>query len=215
MPDDQLSLDPGDVVVVAALGVEARAIEKLAERVHVVRAGVGLAALDQRLLTASVVLSVGLAGGLTDDLVSGTVVVPATVAREDGVLVACDPAWSAALERASRRLGFPTSTAPLLSADALVTHAGRARWAARGFVAADMETALLAETVARVAAVRVVLDTPHREISPAWERPGRAAMNPLLWRQGAWLMRAAPRLCRRAAMVVAAALEDARVTPFA
>jgi hypothetical protein len=212
MPDDRRPLDLGDVVVVAALGVEARAVEKLAPRLPVVRAGVGLAALDRRLLTASVVLSVGLAGGLTDDLMSGTVVVPATVAREDGVLLACDPAWSAALEQASRRLGFPTSTAPLLSADALVTHAARARWAARGFAAADMETALLAGMVRRVAAVRVVLDTPQLEISPAWDRPARAAMNPLLWRQGAWLMRAAPRLCRRAAMVVAAALEDARAT---
>src|SRR5450631_4781092 len=143
MPDDHLSLDPGDVLVVAALGVEARAVEKLAPRVRVVRAGIALAALDRSLLTSSVVLSVGLAGGLTDDLVSGTVVVPATVAREDGTLVACDPAWSAALERASQRLGFPTSSAPLLSADALVTHAARAQWAARGFVAADMETALL------------------------------------------------------------------------
>jgi hypothetical protein len=210
MPDDHLSLDPDDVVVVAALGVEARAVEKLAPGLHVIRAGVALAALDRSLLASSVVLSVGLAGGLTDDLVSGTVVVPTTVAHEGGASIACDPAWTEALERASRRLGFPTSAAPLLSADALVTNAGRARWAARGFVAADMETALLAETVARVAAVRVVLDTPHREISPAWERPGRAAMNPLLWRQGAWLMRAAPRFCRRAAMVVAAALEEAR-----
>jgi uridine phosphorylase len=153
-----------------------------------------------------VVLSVGLAGGLTEDMVSGTVVIPSQVAREDGVLVACDPEWSAALERASRRLGYPTSTASLLSADALVTHAGRGLWAARGFGAVDMETALLAAMVRRVAAVRVVLDTPTREISSAWERPRRAALDPRNWREGAWLARAAPRFSRRAALVVAEAL---------
>jgi hypothetical protein len=200
------------VTVVAAMGVEARPVARHAPQLRLVRAGIGLAMLDRDLLTTPVVISVGLAGGLSGDLVSGTVVIPAQVAREDGVLVACDPEWSAALERASRRLGYPTATASLLSADALVTHAGRAMWAARGFAAVDMETAVLAGMVPRVAAVRVVLDTPSQEISPAWERPARAALDPRNWREGAWLMRAAPRLARRAALVVAAALADAQVT---
>lgn len=199
-------LDPRDVTVIAAMGVEARPIARLAPQVGLVRAGIGLSTLDRQVLTTPVVLSVGLAGGLTEDLVSGTVVIPSQVAREDGVLVACDPEWSAALERASRRLGYPTSTASLLSADALVTHAGRGLWAARGFGAVDMETALLAAMVRRVAAVRVVLDTPTREISSAWERPRRAALDPRNWREGAWLARAAPRFSRRAALVVAEAL---------
>jgi Phosphorylase superfamily len=192
------------------MGVEARPFARHAPQLRLVRAGIGLATLDRQLLTTAVVLSVGLAGGLTGDLVSGTVVIPAQVAREDGVLVACDPAWSAALERASRRLGYPTSTGSLLSADALVTHAGRGMWAARGFAAVDMETAVLAEMAPRVAAVRVVLDTPSQEISPAWERPGRAALKPRNWREGVWLLRAAPRYSRRGARVVAAALADAR-----
>jgi hypothetical protein len=194
------------------MGVEARPLARHTPQLRLVRAGIGLATLDRHLLTTPVVLSVGLAGGLTADLASGTVVIPAQVAREDGVLVACDPEWSAALERASRRLGYPTSTASLLSADALVTHAGRAVWAARGFAAVDMETAVLASMVPRVAAVRVVLDTPSQEISPAWERPASAALDPRNWREGAWLMRAAPRFARRAALVVAAALADAKVT---
>lgn len=180
-------------------------------QLRVVRAGIGLAALDRRQLSTEVVLSIGLAGGLIPGLVSGTVVIPAQVAREDGVLLSCDPAWSAALEAASRRLGYPTSTASLLSANALVTHAGRGLWAARGFAAVDMETALLAGMVARVAAVRVVLDTPSRELSPAWERPARAVLDPRLWREGSWLLRAAPRYSRRAAQVVATALADAAV----
>ncbi|HEY8755962.1 MAG TPA: hypothetical protein VIN65_06395 [Candidatus Dormibacteraeota bacterium] len=212
MEEARSPLDPRDVTVIVAMGVEARPFARLVPQLRLVRAGIGLSTLDRVQLTTRVVLSVGLAGGLTGDLVSGTVVIPAQVAREDGVLVACDPEWSTALERASRRLGYPTSTASLLSADALVTHAGRGLWAARGFAAVDMETAVLAGMVPRVAAVRVVLDTPTQEISPAWERPARAALDPRNWREGAWLARAAPRLSRRAALVVAAALADATVT---
>ncbi len=71
-----------------------------------------------------------------------------------------------------------------------------------------METALLLGMVARVAAVRVVLDTPRQEISPAWRRPWRAALDPRNWRDAAWLARAAPRCSLRAARVVAAALAE-------
>jgi hypothetical protein len=212
MEEARSPLDPRDVTVIVAMGVEARPFARLVPQLRLVRAGIGLSTLDRVQLTTRVVLSVGLAGGLTGDLVSGTVVIPAQVAREDGVLVSCDHEWSAALERASRRLGYPTSTASLLSADALVTHAGRGLWAARGFAAVDMETAVLAGMVPRVAAVRVVLDTPTREISPAWERPRRAALDPRNWSEGAWLARAAPRFSKRAALVVAAALVDAKVT---
>jgi hypothetical protein len=204
-----MALDPGEVTVVVAMGVEARPVRRCAPGLRLLQAGIGLGSLDQTLLTP-VVLSVGLAGGLALELATGTVVIPAQVAREDGLLLTCDPEWSAALERASRRLGFPTATTPLLSANSLVTHAGRDLWARRGFAAVDMETAMLAGMVARVAAVRVVLDTPHREISPAWEHPGRAALDPRNWREGAWILRNAPRCALRAARVVAAALEDPR-----
>jgi hypothetical protein len=212
MEQTRSPLDPRDVTVIAAMGVEARPFARHAPQLRLVRAGIGLATLDPQLLTTPVVLSVGLAGGLTAELVSGTVVIPSQGARQDGVLIPCDPAWSAALERASRQLGYPTSTATLLSADSLVTHAGRELWAGSGFAAVDMETAVLAGMVRRIAAVRVVLDTPTRELSPAWERPGRAALDPRNWREGAWLVRAAPRYCRRAALVVATALSDAGVT---
>jgi hypothetical protein len=209
MEQTRSPLDPRDVTVVAAMGVEARPFKRLTPPLRLVRAGIALARLDQRLLTTQVVLSVGLSGGLPEDVASGTVVIPSQVAREDGVLLACDPAWSAALAAASRRLGYPTSTAPLLSAGALITHAGRGLWAARGFAAVDMETAMLAGMVARVAAVRVVLDTPSQEISPAWERPARAAIDPRNWSEGWWLLRTAPRFARRAARVVEVALAAA------
>ncbi len=204
-PDPRL--DPADVTVVCAMGVEARPVRRRAPRLRLVLAGIGLASLDRTELTTDVVFSVGLAGELAAELASGTVVIPAQTAREDGTLIDCDPAWSAALADASRRLGFPTVTLPLLSANSVVTGASRGRWAARGFAAVDMETALLADMVGRVAAVRVVMDTPSREISSAWERPGRAMLDPRNWAQGAWLAREAPRLSTRAARVVAAAVD--------
>jgi hypothetical protein len=207
-------LDPRDVTVVVAMPSEEKPVRRLAPELRLVRAGMGLGSLTESLGTA-VVLSVGLAGGLSPDLASGTVVIPREVGREDGTLLHCDAAWSAALERASLRLGFATVTSTLLSADAVVTHDDRARWLARGFSAVDMETGLLAGMVARVAAVRVILDTPGREQSALWEHPERAIVNPMRWREAFWVMRSVPRYCRRAALVVAAALADSRAAPYA
>ncbi len=207
MPDDHSSLRPDDVTVVAAMENEARPVRRLVPGLRLVRGGIGLAELDGPPGTA-VVLSVGLAGGLDPSLATATVVIPRQVAREDGAMVACDAAWSAALETASRRLGFPTVTLPLLSATALVTHEARTTWCARGFAAVDMESALLAAMVPRLAAVRIVLDTPEHEISPAWVNPRRAMVDPRNWREAAWLARWVPRCTRRAALVVAAAVED-------
>ncbi|MDQ6846850.1 MAG: hypothetical protein M3019_04610 [Candidatus Dormibacteraeota bacterium] len=207
MDDARAALDPDDVTVVAAMANEARPLRRLLPQLRLVEAGIGLADLGAPPSTP-VAFSVGLAGGFDPNLAHGTVVIPREVAREDGMMVACDVAWSAALERASLRLGFPTVTEPLLSAAALVTRAGRAMWFAKGFAAVDMETALLAAMVPRVAAVRVILDNPAHEISPAWVNPRRAAANPRHWREAAWLARWVPRYTTRAALVIAAALDD-------
>ena len=207
MPDEHRSLRPGDVTVVAAMENEARPVRRLVPGLRLVKGGIGLAELEGPPGTA-VALSVGLAGGLDPGLAPGTVVIPRQVAGEDGTMVTCDIAWSAALESASRRLGFPTVTLPLLSAAALVTHDARARWCERGFAAVDMESALLAAMVPRLAAVRVVLDNPAHEISPAWVNPRRAIVDPRNWREAAWLARWVPRCTRRAALVLAAAVED-------
>ncbi len=207
MADEHSPLDPDDVTMVAAMANEARPLRRLVPGLSLVCAGIGLAAMSAPPST-SVVFSIGLAGGFDPALSPGTVVIPRQVAGEDGVLLACDIAWSAALQSASTRLGFPTVSRPMLSASTLVTHDGRATWLARGFAAVDMESALLAAMVPRVAAVRVILDTPAHEISPAWVNPRRAAADPRNWRQAAWLARWVPRYTRRAAQVVAAALED-------
>jgi hypothetical protein len=207
MAGGHLELDPDDVTVVAAMENEARPVRRLLPQLRLVRAGIGLAEMARPPATP-VVFSVGLAGGFDPSLEPGTVVIPARVAREDGVMLACDVPWSTALRLASTRLGFPTVTLPLLSAAALVTHAGRATWLQKGFAAVDMETALLVASVPRVAAVRVILDTPLHEISPAWVNPRRAVADPRNWREAAWLARNVPRYTRRAAQVIAAALED-------
>lgn len=209
MVDERSRLDPNDVTVVAAMENEARPLRRLVPQLRLLRAGIGLAGMDEPPATP-VAFSVGLAGGFDPQLAPGTVVIPAEVAREDGVMLSCDVAWSAALERASIRLGFPTVTLPLLSAAALVTHAGRTTWFQKGFAAVDMETALLAGMVPRVAAVRVILDTPLHEISPAWVHPRRAVADPRNWREAAWLARWVPRYTKRAALVVAGAVEEIR-----
>ncbi|HKF77579.1 MAG TPA: hypothetical protein VKF59_15675, partial [Candidatus Dormibacteraeota bacterium] len=69
----------------------------------------------------------------------------------------------------------------------------------------DMETGLV-EGVP-VATVRVVLDTPDRELSPAWARPWTALWQPRAWTELPWLAREGPRCARLAAAVLAAALE--------
>lgn len=173
--------------------------------VRVVMGGVSLVTL-RAAVTTPVALSVGLAGGLDDALAPGTVVVPERLAGSDGELIETDAAWTAALGAASRRLGLPTTGGALITTAEVVTGAARRGWAARGYIAADMESAAIARLAPAVAVVRVILDTPGREISPIWRQPARAALRPGLWRQGFWLARTAPRCALRAADVLAEAL---------
>jgi len=158
-----------------------------------------------------VALSVGLAGALDPALEPGTVVVPSIVAAADGSEVAADRAWTAVLLAASRRLNLPTAGGTMVTTGEIVTGAARATWASRGYLAADMESAAIAGLAPSFAVVRVVLDTPSREISPLWTQPLRAAVRPRLWAQGVWLMRAAPRFALRAADVLAEALRGEAV----
>lgn len=172
---------------------------------RVVTGGVSLATLRDA-VTTPVALSVGLAGGLDDALAPGTVVVPERLAGPDGAAIAIDPGWAAALGAASRRLGLPTAGGALVTTADVVTGAARGEWAARGYVAADMESAMIAGLAPAIAIVRVILDTPSREISPLWQHPMRAALRPRLWSQGVWLARRAPRCALRAADVLAECL---------
>ncbi|HUA08298.1 MAG TPA: hypothetical protein VMA98_03420 [Candidatus Acidoferrales bacterium] len=194
---------PSAPVVVAATSLEARAVRRRAPRANVVEAGVSLARLNGTPLGA-VAISCGLAGGLRNDLPTGALVIPSVLATTAGDATACDPEWTERLREAARRLGYAFVDAPLLSSTQLVTGGDRPFWAERGYAGVDMESAFIRAPA--IAAVRVILDTPQRELSADWLHPARAMLRPRNWGQMVWLAREGPRCADRAARVIAAAL---------
>jgi Phosphorylase superfamily len=155
----------------------------------------------------SIVVVCGLAGALVPGLRPGMVLVPAWVGLPDGRTMRCDPALVQALAAAARTLGFQPEGGPLLTAPSMVVGPARQEWAARGFVAVDMETGLLAGRNLRVATIRVVLDSLDQGISRDWLEPAGAMRRPTLWRELVWLCRVAPPYALRAARVLKVALE--------
>ncbi len=198
-------MPPEAPTIVAATTLEARAVRRHAPAARIVESGVGLARL-RAVTIDNVAISVGLAGGLREDVPTGTLVIPSAVATNDGTAIACDPEWTARLRAAAAHLGLAFLDAALLTSDALVVGAARATWGARGFAAVDMETARIPAPA--IAAVRVVLDTPQRELSPDWLDPSRAMLRPRNWGQMFWLAREGPRCADLAARVLAAALDE-------
>jgi hypothetical protein len=190
------------IVVLAATPLERRAAAKRVEHCEIVECGVALANLSAG-LSADVAISFGLAGGLRDDLETGTLLIPSVASTPAGVRKTCDPDWTQRLRAAAESLGYAVVDAPMLTSDTIVHGAERARWAREGFASADMETAIA--PFDRVAAVRVVLDTPKNELSPDWVNPGRALRNPRNWPQALWLARNASRCADVAAHVMALA----------
>lgn len=164
-------------------------------------AGVRLARW-KRVPQSSIVVVCGLAGALAPGLPPGTVLIPDRVGLTDGRILSCDPILVQTLATAAHSLHLRTDTGPLLTAPSLVVEDSRHYWSQQGFVAADMETGLLIERNLRVATIRVVLDNPEHNISPAWLRPTRALLQPPLWSELFWLSRVAPRYALRAAHVL-------------
>jgi nucleoside phosphorylase len=200
-------MQPDMPTIVAATSLEARAVRRHASQANVIESGVGLVKMNVRPL-AGAAISCGLAGGLQSNLPTGTIVIPSAVATNDGVAIECDAQWTARLREAAERLGYAHIDAALLTSNALVVGDARAAWAARGFAAVDMETARI--PARNIAAVRVILDTPQRELSPEWLNPSRAMMRPKNWPALFWLAREGPRCADLAARVVAAALNEER-----
>ena len=189
--------------MIAATRLEAWAVRRAVRGARIIEAGVGLSRL-RRQDVGHLVVTCGLAGGVRPGLPTGSVVVPARVLRPSGEWLACDASLAESLVAAARRLGLEPDRGLLGTAPALVRGAARASWAQRGCVAVDMETGLL--TAPRIATVRVVLDTPERELSKEWQRPVLVLARPAVWREALWLCREAPRCARRAAAVLAEAL---------
>jgi hypothetical protein len=184
--------------VITATSLEAKAARRELPNAEVVEAGIALSnAVAQR---GEVFISCGLAGGLRNDLPTGTVVIPRHVRRPDGTMLHCDDELTDALVTAARGLGLEPIVASVITAATVVVGAARKRWADEGYAAADMETGLL---TGRVAAVRVILDTPLNELSSDWLNPVVAMLKPWNWPQAIWLGREAPRCARLAARVIA------------
>jgi hypothetical protein len=173
--------------------------------VYVIEGGIALRKMRKTSDShAGTLLSCGVAGGLQPDLPTGTVVIPREILRPDGSVLRCDAELTGRLIDAARSIAVDPVTAPMVTTAGIVTRDERRQWANQGYAAADMETGLL--NASRVAAVRVVLDTPSHELSKDWLSPSRAILKPWNWPQLVWLSRHAPRCCALAARVVAAAL---------
>jgi len=129
--------------------------------------------------------------------------IPDRVRRPDGTHLDCDAQAVQALRAQARARGYEPVTDPIVTGATLVYGAERKAWAARGYAGVDMETGLL--HAPRAACVRVVLDTPLREISPAWLTPSKAFLQPRAWRDLPFLMREGPRCAAIAAEIAAGA----------
>lgn len=190
------------VHAVCAMGLEAWGVRRRARDLHVVQVGIG--GRPPRSM-AGIVISAGLCGGLLEEQTPGTVVIATQVVDEGGVTHVCDPGVVAALERAAHYLRLPVAGGSLISTSTMVTGPARAAWAGRGHVAVDMESAGVATAAQRFGVLRVILDTPRRELSPAWAEPGRAVRDPSNWSEALWLGINAPRFALRVGAVLEAA----------
>jgi hypothetical protein len=189
--------------VLAATGLEAAAVRRHAHGATVIETGVALVKLPAGARYGSAI-SCGLAGALREGLPTASVVIPEWVGTTSGESIPCDPALTARLRATARELGYSVVEDPILTSSGLVVGEDRAQWARRGFAAVDMESARIPANA--IAVVRVILDTPLRELSPEWINPMRAFMNPKNWRQGMWLAHEGPRCAEIAAKVVGSAL---------
>ena len=186
--------------------LERWAVHRRLPRAHPIWTGVRLARW-RGAREGSVVVVCGLAGALIPSLRPGCVVVPEWVGRPDGTVLRCDAELTRWLREGASALGYQPDTGPLLTAPTLVTGAEREVWARRGYVAADMETGLLAGQGLRVATIRVILDGVRNSLSEQWLTPLQALRRPDMWRELWWLFRAAPAYSLRAAEVLEAATQ--------
>jgi hypothetical protein len=194
--------------VVAATRLEARAVRRALPTATVLWSGVGLSRLSVPTVLNGPVVTCGIAGSLRRDVRAGTVVIPGCVLAPDGRTIECDRELVSALTGAALRMGLSVESRPMLTTRRLVTGAERLALAEGGCVAADMETGFL--DAPALASVRVVLDTPDRELSPVWAHPWRALWQPVAWTELPWLLRDGPRCARLAARVLAAAFVPQR-----
>jgi hypothetical protein len=205
--------EPGPLVL-APMGIEWRALRRAVrrggDRLRVDRCGIALRGFTPPAEPPRAYVTCGLAGGLRADLEPGTVVVASSVVYEGGEPAACDPELTRALVAGARACGAEPVVGPVLTARRLIVGRERHRWAERGWLAAEMETALLASTGVPLGSLRVVIDAAGQDVSGRWEQPVLAALDPRHWREALWLAARAPRYAALAARCVVAGLSPRR-----
>jgi 4-hydroxy-3-methylbut-2-en-1-yl diphosphate reductase len=183
------------LLVIAPLRIERTAVRRGLPGALVLRSGVGAgraratAQLAARIPAAAVAVA-GFCGAVGEGLRAGDVVIASEVRGPEGVT----PCASEPLAAALAALGIErVHVGPLASVDHLVRGAQRGLLAGEGALAVDMESAWLASAAAGrpFAVMRVVLDTPAREIYrplatltgglKAWQALRRAVPALALW----------------------------------
>jgi len=158
-----------DLLIAAPLSLERFAVRAARRPVDVVRTGMGPCRSEQALprLTAAparALAVVGFCGALDDTLGHGELVVAGELRDPEGGVIPCAGAQELVAEFALAGLAARVGT--IASARRLVVGAARGRLAQEGAIAVDMESAWLAPAAAGrpFAVVRVVVDTPEREV---------------------------------------------------
>jgi len=183
------------LLVIAPLRIERAAVRRGLRGALVLRSGAGAAraraaALAGARMPAGAVAVAGFCGALAPGMRPGDVVVASEVRGPAGVTACAGAPLAAALAA----LGIErVHLGPVASFDHLVRGTERRVLAAGGILAADMESAWLAPAAAGrpFAVLRVVLDTPERELHRplatlsggvvAWRALRRAAPALALW----------------------------------
>jgi 4-hydroxy-3-methylbut-2-enyl diphosphate reductase len=182
------------LLLAAPMGIEARLVRWGAREAHVHRTGMGprnATAAAQRLreMPGEAMLVIGFCGALERHLQPGEIVVADRVyaADDEGhahASVTCPGAGQ--LADALSRSGLSVHVAPVVCVGRLALGERREQLRQRGAAAVDMESVWLAPGAQErpFAVVRVVLDTPQRELF-------RPQMVPLALRAGAVLRKTA------------------------
>jgi 4-hydroxy-3-methylbut-2-enyl diphosphate reductase len=136
------------VALVAALRLEAAAV-----------GGTRIGMRARRTLPDGPLALAGVAGAVVPGLAPGDVVVADRVLLDPGEDDVVLPG-AAALAKALRIAGLTVHLGPVGGAAELVTGPARAGWAARGALAVDLESGVLARTGRLAAVVRTIVDTP-------------------------------------------------------
>jgi 4-hydroxy-3-methylbut-2-enyl diphosphate reductase len=156
------------LAVLAPLYVEALALRRGLSEARVIRTGAGprrsqSAAFQLTGSPDSALAVAGLCGGVDPGLQPGDVIVASELQGGTGTHKLTEPE---ALVDAIRALGTTAQLGPIRSEGHIARGAERERLRENGAIAVDMESRWLAEAAGErpFAVLRVVIDTPHREL---------------------------------------------------